>query len=281
MKSSTVASGDTATPAQYNNLREDAKIAANLLAHEQATPDMTLKIEAGIFYMGATRIVYAGGNTPSFTAPTTNPRIDIVAMRFDGDITILQGSEAASPVPPTYLLDKFVICEVYHRVGETSIKDSDDSSNGYIYRDVRQFAGMACYKAGVATDMDTGDAGNNDESPSLLFQPKLIILHYFIQGRLIAGIETKKGIAVFEATSLRFNNVLATGTTDLALSTLSIDTSLTTSPQAGDAAGGDVIRITLSIPAVSVSGFTLRRLTEKAGTPATNAKCRLSWEAFG
>lgn len=136
-QSAKVSIGDNATAAQYNALVDDTKGGSFLHPHQQSAPNMTLKIEAGQFYVGAARVVCAGGNTPAFTAPTTNPRIDLVTIDSAGTVAITQGTEAASPSVPSYPEDKVVICEVYHRVGETSIKDADDSINGYIQRDVR------------------------------------------------------------------------------------------------------------------------------------------------
>lgn len=140
MKSSTVAAGDAGLATQYNNLRADAYGGSILLPHEQSLPDLTLKIESGSLYIGSILIKYAGGNTPAFVAPTVNPRIDLVTIDNAGTVGISQGVEAGSPTAPNYpTYNKMVICEVYNRVGETSIKTSDDTINGYIYNDSRRF----------------------------------------------------------------------------------------------------------------------------------------------
>ena len=140
MRSAKVNIGDSILSSQYNNLRSDAYGGSMLLAHQQASPNLTLYIETGVVYVGSTKVIYAGGNSPSFTAPTTNPRIDIVTIDSSGTIAITQGTENASPVAPVYPTNKMVICEVYNRVGETALYDTDPSgSNGYIYNDVRGF----------------------------------------------------------------------------------------------------------------------------------------------
>lgn len=143
MKSNQVNIGDSILSSQYNNLRKDAYGGSMLLAREQGTPNMTLYVEAGVCYVGATRVIFAGGNSPIFTAPITNPRIDILTIDSAGILAITQGTEAASPTAPAYPSDKLVLCEVYNRVGETSIKDASDGTNGYIYNDVRPFLGGA------------------------------------------------------------------------------------------------------------------------------------------
>lgn len=139
MRSSAVAVGDNATAKQYNDVRSDAFASAHLLPHEQATPDLTLKVESGIFFFGNTKVVYAGGNSPSFTAPTTNPRIDLLTMDDTGTLARVVGTEAASPSIPAYPNNKLVLCEVFNRVGQTTIRDVDTAGQGYIQRDSRPF----------------------------------------------------------------------------------------------------------------------------------------------
>jgi microcystin-dependent protein len=141
MKSAAVNAGDNILATQYDNLRNDAYGGSMLLPHAQSSPGLTLKVEAGVCYIGITRVIYAGGNSPSFTAPSANPRIDLLTIDSSGTLAITQGTENASPVAPTYPTNKMVLCEVYNRVSETLINDADSGSNGYIYNDVRQFIG--------------------------------------------------------------------------------------------------------------------------------------------
>lgn len=137
MKSSTVAPGQSGLAAQYNNLRADAYGGSMLLTHQQASANMTLYVEPGVVYIGVTRVIFGGGNSPTFTAPITHPRIDILTIDSTGTLAITQGTEAVSPVVPSYPANKAVLCEIYNRVSETSIKDADDTVNGYVLNDVR------------------------------------------------------------------------------------------------------------------------------------------------
>jgi microcystin-dependent protein len=140
MRSSKVNIGDNILATQYNLLRNDAVGGSFLFPHQQSSPNLTLHIESGIVYVGSTRVIYAGGNSPSFSAPSVNPRIDIVTIDNAGTIAIVQGTESASPSAPAYPTNKMVICEVYNRVGETALYDDDaGGSTGYIYHDVRAF----------------------------------------------------------------------------------------------------------------------------------------------
>lgn len=156
MKSQPVAAGDAGTHDQYNNLRKDAYGGSLLLAHQQATLGMTLYVEPGTYYIGATRVLFAGGNTPSFTAPTSHPRIDIVTADSSGTIAITQGTESVSPSAPAYPTNKVVICEVYNVVGETALYDNDSqtSGQGYISNDVRMI--LQPVYIGSATQVATG-----------------------------------------------------------------------------------------------------------------------------
>ena len=67
-----------------------------------------------------------------FAAPATNPRIDIVQISNAGVVSRKAGTENASPTAPTADALNLKLAEVYCRVGQTSVKNTDDASNGYI-----------------------------------------------------------------------------------------------------------------------------------------------------
>lgn len=141
MRSTATTVGADALASQYNDLRKDAYGASMLLAHEQATPGMTLYVEAGVGYVGITRVVYAGGSSPTITNPVSNPRIDLITIDSAGTIAITAGTENASPTAPTYPTNKLVLAEVYLRTTGTTIRDTDQGSGHYIKYDVRPFLG--------------------------------------------------------------------------------------------------------------------------------------------
>lgn len=106
----------------------------------QSTPDMTVAVASGEVRIGSKVIHYAGGNSGSFTAPVTggHKRIDLLALDETGTLQIVQGtSTAGAPTAPNYPPYYAVLAEIYLRNGMTSIKDTDDSTNGYISRDTR------------------------------------------------------------------------------------------------------------------------------------------------
>jgi hypothetical protein len=78
-------------------------------------------------------------NTADVSPPVSHPRIDLVQARLDTwGVTMKTGTESASPVPPSADPDSIVLARLYLRPGMTSIRDTDDSVNGYII-DARTF----------------------------------------------------------------------------------------------------------------------------------------------
>lgn len=118
----------------------------NLLAQEQATPNLTLNVNPGIGWFAQNSYVnYAGGASPSFTAPAANPRRDILTLRNDGTLHVIMGAEAASPVAPSIPSTDIPLCQVFSRVGQTSIHDNDTqvAGQGYVEVDLRPFTQLA------------------------------------------------------------------------------------------------------------------------------------------
>lgn len=100
---------------------------------------MQLYVHAGTAYVSGTRVLFTGGRTPTVTAPSSHPRIDVLAMDNTGTLAWTTGTENASPSAPTYPANKVPICELYNVTSETVLVDYDDqaSGKGYIYNDVR------------------------------------------------------------------------------------------------------------------------------------------------
>lgn len=108
--------------------------ATDLLTQETAgTPTMGVVVDPGAAMVdGQVTGLISQFATELLTAPSVNPRKDLVQITQDGEIEIKTGTEAASPVAPTVDADALALAVIDHRVGESSIKDTDDSSNGYI-----------------------------------------------------------------------------------------------------------------------------------------------------
>jgi hypothetical protein len=114
----------------------------SLRPRAQSAPNMTLQVAADqdtAYYGGNTPLNYSGGNSPSITAPSGNNRISVLTVDAFGTLSWTNGTEAASPTEPTIPDHVIPLCSVFCRVGMTSIKNTDDSANGYIFKDRRPF----------------------------------------------------------------------------------------------------------------------------------------------
>ena len=120
-----------------------------LRARAQASPNMTVAVAAcdvesfwrQVWVGTETPLNFTGGNSPSLTAPSSNPRISLLTIDSAGTLAWTNGAEAASPVPPSCPLGKVPICYVYCVTTMTKIYNYEDHTSypthGYIYRDVR------------------------------------------------------------------------------------------------------------------------------------------------
>ena len=88
------------------------------------------------------RTPLTSGDSPTMSAPSSNPRIDTVFIDGSGDIFVQAGTEATSPtIPNVPSGDAIPICAIYHlatseRVVNYADKDSY-SGDSYIYKDIR------------------------------------------------------------------------------------------------------------------------------------------------
>jgi hypothetical protein len=106
----------------------------------QATPGLSVQVAPG--YALISRAPYKLAQTTDTTEvapPTTNPRIDLVQAQLDTwGISVKAGTEAATPTAPNPDVNCLALAELHLRPGMTSIKNTDDGSNGYVV-DVRGF----------------------------------------------------------------------------------------------------------------------------------------------
>jgi len=108
----------------------------------KATSPVGLSVEVRSGYAIVSNFPYklaATTQTVPITAPTTNPRRDLVQARLGTwDISVKQGTEAASPTVPTPDTDAIALAQLHLTTAMTSIKDTNDGTNGYII-DARTF----------------------------------------------------------------------------------------------------------------------------------------------
>lgn len=102
------------------------EIAANFAPHEAATPDLTVIVDAGKLWDGQTYIAVSQQISAAFVAPSTNPRIDRIALNLtDGALVVIPGTEAATPAAPDYGVEQYPLCQVAIAVGQTEILNTN------------------------------------------------------------------------------------------------------------------------------------------------------------
>jgi hypothetical protein len=130
---------------------------------------MALFVQKGTVYVNGTRVLFSGGITPTVTAPSTNPRIDVLTIDNTGTLAWTTGTENASPTAPTYPANKAAICELFNVVGETQLHDFDNqaSGQGYVFNDVRSFLSTGVNFAAIPdTLLPAADGTYNLGSPT-------------------------------------------------------------------------------------------------------------------
>lgn len=120
---------EAVTPKKLNQIGAGPSISA------QAVPDMTVVVGAGVVLISGVFYKIDEQDSPTMSAPATNPRIDLVYINLLGTVSIATGTESATPEAPEY--QGIPLGEIYHRTGATSIKNTDDTTNSYYLRDAR------------------------------------------------------------------------------------------------------------------------------------------------
>lgn len=103
------------------------RIAWPFAPHEQLTPDMTVKLEAGyISAVGELPLEVAAQSTGIITPPSANPRRDIVYIdAADGTVGVVTGEEDANPVDPEIPEGKVAVARINLSTSQTVITNED------------------------------------------------------------------------------------------------------------------------------------------------------------
>ncbi|MDZ4340442.1 MAG: hypothetical protein U1B94_09570 [candidate division NC10 bacterium] len=119
------------------------RISQAFAPHEQATPNMTVRLDAGFIFSGGTLTEVAAQNSATITAPTTNPRIDrIVVDEATGTVSVIAGTEAASPTAPAITAGKLPVAQVLLQTSTTQITNAiitDERAWGLMELPARRF----------------------------------------------------------------------------------------------------------------------------------------------
>ena len=98
---------------QMNELRPRATDPASLAVY----------VEPGTGVIpGVGKVSYAGGQA-ALSPPTSQSRIDLVALTAGDGLTVIQGTAAGTPQAPLYPTDKMVLCEVFLAANATAVGD--------------------------------------------------------------------------------------------------------------------------------------------------------------
>lgn len=102
-----------------------ARIGGAFNPSAQDTPDMTVLVGAGSIFTGGALVEQDAQSTGTITAPTSNPRIDLVYIdATTGAVGVTTGSEAGSPSAPACPSGKLPVAHVALATSTTSITDS-------------------------------------------------------------------------------------------------------------------------------------------------------------
>ena len=137
-----------------------ARLVDNFAPHAQATPNMSVTLDAGHLFNGTTLTEIAAQSTGMIAAPVSNPRIDrVVIDRVSGAVSVVTGTEAASPVPPAIPAGKAPVAQVLLQTASTAIGNSmltDERDLGAL-----GLASGAYTAVGTAATQNVGTAAGN------------------------------------------------------------------------------------------------------------------------
>lgn len=197
--------------------------------HQASVPDMTVVVDAGTIWDGETLIEPGQQTTSVIVAPATNDRIDRVVMSaVDGVVSVIAGSESATPEPPDLPAGGMPIAQVRLSPGMTEITNDRITDE----RTQLQFS-----SPWMANNLSAGidPTANNDgtqgyRSRSLWFNT--------ISGETFRCIDPATGAAIWVKTSLTIDelgtmatqNANGVGITGGTISNTVIDASNTITP---------------------------------------------------
>jgi hypothetical protein len=105
--------------------------------HQATTANMTVLVDAGSIYTKSTFTLLntAQQTTATLVAPVTNPRIDRVVITLTtGAVSVIHGTESATPTPPAFVSGVIPICQVALTTSTIAISNSmlTDERSPYI-----------------------------------------------------------------------------------------------------------------------------------------------------
>jgi hypothetical protein len=110
----------------------------------ESTPNaMTVDVATGQGQTNGITVKWGGSTSGTITAPSVNPRIDIVVINSDNTLSIVTGAEAATPVVPTVASTQLPLARIDLTVGMTTITNSDIINyNGYVWSQIGEIISL-------------------------------------------------------------------------------------------------------------------------------------------
>ncbi|MCD6034456.1 MAG: hypothetical protein K0R63_197 [Rickettsiales bacterium] len=101
------------------------RVSGAFAPHAQAVPDMTVALDPGSVLNSNVLAEIGVQSTTTITPPVSDPRIDrIVIAQSDGTVSVVTGTEAASPTPPSLPVGAWPIAQVLLQTSTTAIDNS-------------------------------------------------------------------------------------------------------------------------------------------------------------
>jgi hypothetical protein len=140
----------------------------NLLVEPTESASMYVRIRAGKASFGPSTYEIVDQRSPLFTAPVTNPRIDVIGVDSTGTVVVVPGTEAASPVAPSYGTT-LALAEITLQTSSTSITASmirnvqnaaRFAGNAVLLTGDQTVAGIKTFSGGIVIENRTSDPGS-------------------------------------------------------------------------------------------------------------------------
>ena len=177
--------------------------AKHALVSQQSSPNMTLKVQPFSFVgQSSLNVNFAGGNTPSMTAPVSNPRIDLVVYdTMNSVIAVRKGTENASPSRPTPTNGDILLASVYHTTAETLINERNDATNGYIQQwyEPTQYVTTVNLPASAAYSAETDQSQATQNATINVGEANATTKHSLIAQSFIPTVTAIKGVKLYKS----------------------------------------------------------------------------------